>query len=234
VSHAFFKRSLFICVGFIIGNSYSTQSSHIYSSQSVNSFSHFSWFYMTLINLASLPFVRGFFSKERGVIRTIMGGKIIYIIIIIIILRMTFSYAYRLISRAICFSKLVDRVNFVWLGVFLGSMLNVLFLLVLGYFWMINYWLIVSDEILTQTGLICLWFISFFVWRIILISIFYDITFFIKKKLIIVFLYLINQGWHLLYLPFIFLVQYNWKYISRLVLIVCFFFMIKWVVYGFI
>jgi hypothetical protein len=47
---------------------------------------------------------------------------------------MTFSYAYRLISRAICFSKLVDRVNFVWLGVFLGSMLNVLFLLVLGYF----------------------------------------------------------------------------------------------------
>jgi hypothetical protein len=102
-------------------------------------------------------------------------------------------------------------------------MLNVLFLLVLGYFWMINYWLIVSDEILTQTGLICLWFISFFVWRIILISIFYDITFFIKKKLIIVFLDLINQGWHLLYLPFIFLVQYNWKYISRLVLIVCFF-----------
>jgi hypothetical protein len=61
-------------------------------------------------------------------------------------------------------------------------MLNVLFLLVLGYFWMINYWLIVSDEILTQTGLICLWFISFFVWRIILISIFYDITFFIKKN----------------------------------------------------
>ncbi len=90
VLHAFFKRRLFICVGVIIIISYSTQSSHIYSSFKINAFTHFSWFVLTLINLASLPFIGGFYSKENGVRQTLTHTSLLLRLILFFILRLTF------------------------------------------------------------------------------------------------------------------------------------------------
>jgi len=221
VVHAFFKSSLFICVGFIIGVSYSMQSAHIYSTQTIRGYTHYTWFYLTLINLASLPFMRGFFSKERGIFSAVTKISLAYFIIIIFILSITFSYAWRLMKSTISTVKLVTGRVLFWAGLFFRSMFNVIFLLGLGYFWAINFWLIVYDQLFTQLLLISLWLFSFFIIWILLVSVFYSVTFFLKKKLSFIMLDSISQRWNILYIPIFRLLNFNWKVIISLLLISC-------------
>ncbi len=99
ITHAFFKRSLFICVGVIITISYSTQSAHLYSSFNINSLTHFSWFVLTLINLTALPYIRGFYSKENRMSQTLsfITGSIT--VLLFILLSLTFLYRWRILIR---------------------------------------------------------------------------------------------------------------------------------------
>lgn len=72
VSHAFFKRRLFIGVGTMIFCGFRDQSKGVLSSLYLNLTSQVSWLYLTLFNLSSFPFLVGFYSKERGVSSLLM------------------------------------------------------------------------------------------------------------------------------------------------------------------
>jgi len=96
VSHAFFKRVLFMNVGGIIFYSFSNQSKMLFGSGLIINYIHVSWFYLRLMNLSALVFTTGFYSKESGLTRLLTEVRLFTLVLIVIIISLTTGYALRI------------------------------------------------------------------------------------------------------------------------------------------
>lgn len=138
ISHAFFKRTLFICVGICITIIYGNQRSHLYGRSLINRLIHSRWLYLALINLRALPFVRGFYSKESGVLRMVSQRGWGWRILTLLALSLTVGYSWRLIT-SIRNSNLLPISNSRNLALNMrGTGITIAILLSLGYFWSTN------------------------------------------------------------------------------------------------
>jgi len=211
LAHAFFKRRLFICVGIIILICYSTQSAHIYSSSRLNRLRHFSWFILTLINLASMPFITGFYSKEYRINQTLTHLPIFTTCTIFFLFSLTFLYSWRILINLSLKRRRNLRTQTIHVRNFQGSAINLLFLLILGYVWALNFWITSFDSLFYTHGLFILWLFSFFTLTFLYSLIFYLITHFLKTTLTFKWLATLNQNLHLVLLPRWITIFFNWK-----------------------
>jgi len=176
IAHAFFKRILFVNVGVIIHQSFRNQSKIIFSSSLINNTTHISWFYLSLINLSALPFLTGFYSKERGVVHSLLDVPIITLITFILIVALTFSYSLRLILiiSTKSFSLLTPNHNKKFTTY--TSLISWPLLCLIGYIWRLNFANLEFNHhsiiiVIILIGLISYWLIS-----IVQLFIFYHLT----------------------------------------------------------
>jgi NADH:ubiquinone oxidoreductase subunit 5 (subunit L)/multisubunit Na+/H+ antiporter MnhA subunit len=99
ISHAFFKRRLFIGVGTMIYYGFRDQRKRVLRRRFLNSCSQVSWLYLTLLNLSSFPFLIGFYSKERAVGRILINQPLVIVVFFWLRLSMTLAYSFRLFKR---------------------------------------------------------------------------------------------------------------------------------------
>lgn len=89
ITHAFFKRSLFIWVGCLIFYRSSNQTTSLFGSSSVINITWIAWSIITLLSLRAIPLTPGFFSKERF-------SSILISRVFVFCLSLTVIYSYRL------------------------------------------------------------------------------------------------------------------------------------------
>jgi len=180
VAHAIFKRILFINVGVIIHQSFRNQSKIIFSRSLINNITHISWFYLSLINLSALPFLTGFYSKERGVVHSILDIPIITLITFILIVALTFSYSLRLILiiRTRSFSLLTPNHNKKFTTY--TSLISWPLLCTLGYIWRINFANIELNHHSVIVVIILIGFVSYWLISVVQVFIFYHLTRFLQ------------------------------------------------------
>ena len=210
VSHAFFKSRLFVGVGTLIFYGFGDQRKGILNSVQLNSCSQVSWLYLTLLNLSSIPFLVGFYSKEAAGFCLLSNFSWGAIIIFWLALRITLSYSFRLFFRFSVKGNFVLKDQKRLTMLVLSSILIVFPLLVLGFIWRFNLLLpslglINWGVILIILGLGAFFYQNFFI--------FYFITSFLKlvilwlKNLVLQ----IDSIFHLVLIYVLTLVFIDWK-----------------------
>jgi len=86
-------------VGTIIFHGFGNQNKNILRSNQLNLVSQVSWLYLTLLNLSSLPFLVGFYSKEAGAFNLLKNQTYRIIFVFWLALSLTLAYAFRLFKR---------------------------------------------------------------------------------------------------------------------------------------
>lgn len=132
ITHAFFKRCMFLQIGFFIHNSYSSQDFRVFSSSGRRRFLRSLIFILCLIRICGVSFTRGFASKEVLLFSFIHSNfSLFFFLRIILIIGFTILYSTRLVhslfSRNSCvfnssFTKLIRASSRVLLffGLFFG------------------------------------------------------------------------------------------------------------------
>jgi len=220
VSHAFFKRSLFIGVGTIIFQRFGDQSKRVLRAPHLNSIRQISWLYLTLLNLSSFPFLVGFYSKEENVLSLIRNQTFCYIRFLWVSLRLTLAYSYRLFKGGSLFGVFKIRENKSFSFIIFGASFIIFPLLFLGWVWSLNLFL-------PQLGL-STWGVSLLVLLLGAIlnlnfSIFYFIINFLKISLSFLKMGALNlesffHFYYLLHLPAVILKWNRWVILLRVFL----------------
>lgn len=95
--HAMFKSLIFMCFGFVILSSFHRQDKRLVSYTSVNPLIKIIY-YFSCICLAGLPFLRGFFSKDFIIEKTIeLNGQILFVVLLLLFLRIRIYYSVKLL-----------------------------------------------------------------------------------------------------------------------------------------
>lgn len=211
VAHAFFKSSLFICVGLAIAMCYSNQSAHLFSTFLIVGITHFSWLVLSLMNLISLPFVRGFYSKEGGVLRILTGLSFFTFRLVLIALRYTFAYSWRLLVTLRGLRLLMFSGKSIFNFKISTAVLTSFTLWGLGYVWAKNILMASFNRIYWQFFLTMLGLLSF--WSIILgiNYVFYSITRGLKISLRFYLVSIFHQINHVLRLKIFSRVRLSWS-----------------------
>jgi NADH-ubiquinone oxidoreductase chain 5 len=201
VSHAFFKRLLFINLGILIHNSFSNQNKILFSRRLLSSYSHLSFFFLTLINLRALPFILGFYSKENGIFNLLREISILHLVLFLIAISLTFGYSFRLIRMInVKNVRIISSHSSLLFNTF-SSVISLLFLLILGYFWRLNFCHFELRDNLIILLLIFLGILSYFLLSWNVPFIFYYLTRFIQFNLNFTELKWLDQTSQLYWIP---------------------------------
>ncbi len=172
ISHAFFKRSLFLIVGRGLHFIFSQQDYRFYSS--IFNFRLFNSLvlFICLLCLCGLFFSRGFISKDLFV--DLLNNKnisIIFLIIFLLRLILTFFYSIRLI---ICIFKksFVGVLNYIkfFYYIELSSFFLIIFSLIFSY-WIINNYLFFFRRLVLEKKILLIFLFLYFLINIFLIKI---------------------------------------------------------------
>lgn len=210
VSHAFFKRRLFVGVGTIIFYGFRDQRKSVLSSVQLNSCSQISWLYLTLLNLSSIPFLVGFYSKEAAGFCLLSNFSWGAVLMFWLALRITLSYSFRLFFRFSTKGGFILKDQKRLIILVLSSTLMVLPLLTLGFVWRFNL-LLPSLGLVNWGAVLMILILGAFFYQNFFI--FYFITSFLKLVILWVkgLIFQIDSVIHLVLIYVFTLVSINWK-----------------------